>query len=43
MPRIPYTKRLTIRALINAEYFAMGPNVSTASDSISPGVIENKV
>ena len=38
-----YTTRLTIRAPINAEYFAIGPNVSTASDSISPGVSENKV
>ena len=40
---MPYTIRLTIRAPINAEYFAIGPNVSTACDSTSPGVIENKV
>jgi hypothetical protein len=40
---MPYTTRLTIRAPINAEYFAMGPNVSTACDSTSPGVSENKV
>ena len=30
-------------APINAEYFAIEPNVSTACDSISPGVSENKV
>ena len=30
-------------APINAEYLASGPNVSTACDSISPGVRENKV
>ena len=40
---MPYTTRLMTRAPINAEYFAMGPNVSTACDSTSPGVTENKV
>ena len=43
MPSKPYTIRLTVRAPRKAEYFAIGPNVSTACDSISPGVSENKV
>ncbi|CAN5862472.1 hypothetical protein BH23THE1_BH23THE1_13720 [soil metagenome] len=33
---------LTTVAPINVEYLARGPNVSTACDSISPDVIENK-
>jgi hypothetical protein len=42
-PITPYSIRLTIMAPINAEYLAIEPNVSTACDSISPGVSENKV
>src|SRR5919199_6681 len=39
----PYSMILAITAPINAEYLASGPNVSTARDSICPGVSENKV
>ena len=40
MPIIPYSKMLTTVAPINVEYFANGPRVSTAWDSISPEVID---
>ena len=37
---MPYTIRLTTVAPKNVEYFARGPKVSTALDSISPEVNE---
>ena|SRR6188472_3446080 len=39
----PYRIILATTAPIKAEYLAIGPNDSTARDSICPGVSENKV
>ena len=42
-PNRPYKMKLIIMAAVKAEYFARGPKFSTACDSNSPGVSENKV
>jgi len=42
-PNVPYKMKLIIMAAVKAEYFARGPKFSTACDSNSPGVSENKV
>jgi hypothetical protein len=41
-PIRPYSTILAMTAPINAEYLAKGPRLSTACDSTSPGVSENK-